>query len=236
LKEIDSTKKAEFPFTLPVIRNFEPIEFHPSITFFVGENGSGKSTIVEALAIAWGFNAEGGSLNFSFSTRRSHSSLWEYIRLARSHRRPKDGYFLRAESFYNVASEIDVLDEEPAGGPPIKNSYGGVSLHAQSHGESFFSLMMHRFGGGLYILDEPEAALSPTRQMAMLARMHDLAKGGSQFIVATHSPILLAYPNAKIIQLNDGRLSSVSYEETEHFVVMRNFLNNHKAMVSSLTA
>src|SRR5690606_29322572 len=147
---------------------------------------------LEALAVAWGFNAEGGTKNFSFSTKVSHSHLCKLIRLSRSYLRPKDGFFLRAESFYNVATEIEKLDEGP-GGPPIIDSYGGTSLHNQSHGESFFALMMNRFGGqGLYILDEPEAALSPTRQMAMIARMHQLIAKGSQFIIATHSPILMA--------------------------------------------
>ncbi|WP_075188172.1 AAA family ATPase [Teredinibacter haidensis] len=226
----------EFPLTLPMMQCFDDIEFHPRVTFFVGENGTGKSTFLEALAIAWGFNAEGGTKNFSFSTRTSHSALWKYLRLSRSYQRPKDGFFLRAESFYNVATEIDKLDEGP-GGPPIINSYGGVSLHEQSHGESFFALMMNRFGGqGLYILDEPEAALSPTRQMAMLARMHQLIADGSQFIIATHSPILMAYQDSKIISLDDGEMNEIKYEETEHYTVTKYFLNNHESMVKQLTA
>lgn len=224
----------DFPFTLPVIKNLESIDFHPSVTFLVGENGSGKSTLIEALAVAWGFNAEGGTKNFSFSTMESHADLWKYFRISRSYRKPKDGFFLRAESFYNVASEIQKLDEGP-GGPPIIDSYGGVSLHNQSHGESFFALMMNRFGGqGLYILDEPEAALSPTRQMAMLARMHQLILDGSQFIIATHSPILMAYPDSKIMSLEGGHLKEVQYEETEHYIVTKRFLNDHKSMVQQL--
>lgn len=224
----------EYPFSLPVLRNFETLEFHPKVTFIIGENGTGKSTLLEAIAVALGFNPEGGTRNFKFTTRASHSKLHNHIRLSRSHRRPKDGFFLRAESFYNLASEIDRLDEEP-GGPPIINSYGGTSLHAQSHGESFLSLMIHRFGGkGIYILDEPEAALSPTRQMAMLSRMHELVRSESQFIIATHSPILLSYPNAKITHLDEHGLQEVHYTETEHYLITKQFLNNHEGMLSKL--
>lgn len=225
----------QYPFSLPVIRNFDTLTFHPKVTFLIGENGSGKSTLLEAIAVAFGFNPEGGTKNFSFSTRASHSKLHEYLRLAKSYKRPKDGFFLRAESFYNVASEIDKLDEEPFSGPPLKDSYGGISLHAQSHGESFFSLMIHRFGGkGLYILDEPEAALSPTRQMAMLTRMHNLIENESQFIIATHSPILMAYPAAKIVSLNEGSFHEIDYRETEHYLITKQFLNNYERMLSEL--
>lgn len=224
----------EYPFSLPVIRNLEKLTFHPAVTFIIGENGSGKSTLLEALAAVWGFNPEGGTKNFKFSTRTSHSCLYKYIRLVKSFKRAKDGFFLRAESYFNVGTEIERLDEEP-GGPPIINSYGGISLHEQSHGESFFSLMNHRFGGnGLYILDEPEAALSPTRQMAMLTRMHELINQNSQFIIATHSPIILAYPNAQILEIANGELTFSNYEETEHYSVTRDFLNSHKAFLKSL--
>lgn len=218
-----------YPFNLDVVRNFDSLEFHPKVTFIIGENGSGKSTLLEAIATAWGFNPEGGTKNFNFSTRPSHSNLHEYFRLAKSFKKAKDGFFLRAESFYNVASNIDQLDEEPGFGPPIKNSYGRKSLHHQSHGESFFSLMTHRFGGkGLYILDEPEAALSPTRQMAMLSRIHQLVEQESQFIIATHSPIILAYPQARIYELTNGKLNVCKYENTEHFLVTKKFLNDYE--------
>ncbi|MCU7801933.1 MAG: AAA family ATPase [Candidatus Thiodiazotropha sp. (ex Lucinoma borealis)] len=224
-----------YPFSLPVIRNLENLIFHPSVTFIIGENGTGKSTLLEAIATAWGFNPEGGTLNFKFSTRSSHSDLYKYIRLVKSYRRPRDGFFLRAESYFNVGTEIEKLDEDFSFGPPIINSYGGKSLHEQSHGESFFSLMLHRFGGqGLYILDEPEAALSPTRQMAMLSRIHQLLKLGSQFIIATHSPIILAFPNSQIYELSDGKINLSEYEETEHFQVTKHFLNRYKLMLKEL--
>lgn len=224
----------EYPFNLDVIRNLDTIEFHPKVTFIIGENGSGKSTLLEAIATSYGFNPEGGTKNFAFSTRRSHSELYKYIRLVKSHKRAKDGFFLRAESFYNVASNIDELDEGP-GGPPIINSYGGLSLHKQSHGESFFSLILNRFGGnGLYILDEPEAALSPTRQMAMLSRMHQLIGDHSQFIIASHSPIIMAYPDAKVLAIMDGKLFPTQYEHTEHYCVTKSFLNKTQVYLEQL--
>lgn len=224
----------QYPFSLPAVLHLHSLELHPKVTFIVGENGSGKSTLLEAIAIAWGFNPEGGSKNFRFSTRRSHSELHEYLTLSKGIRRPRDGYFLRAESFFNVATEIEQLDEGP-GGPPIINSYGGRSLHAQSHGESFFSLMTHRFGGnGFYVLDEPEAALSPSRQFALLTRLHQLVETQSQFVVATHSPILLAYPEATLYQISEEGLQSVQYEKTEHYSFARAFLNDPKRYLNFL--
>lgn len=167
--------RSAFPFGLPAVSNLHEIEFHPKVTFLIGENGSGKSTLIEALAVAWGFNAEGGSRNFNFATFSSHSTLNTNLRLTRGVKRAKDGFFLRAESYFNLATNIEHLDAEPAYSPPIIDSFGGKSLHKQSHGESFFALLENRFrGNGLYILDEPEAALSPSRQMSMLVRMHDL--------------------------------------------------------------
>ncbi|MBA4155716.1 AAA family ATPase [Flavobacterium sp.] len=147
----------KYPFSLPVIKNMETIEFHPKVTFFVGENGTGKSTLLEAIATSWGFNPEGGTKNFRFSTRKSHSDLNQYLKLSKSYKKPNDGYFLRAESFYNFATEVESLDKYPSFGPPIIKSYGNKSLHEQSHGESFFALFLHRFKGkGVYLLDEPE--------------------------------------------------------------------------------
>lgn len=221
-----------YPFDLPAVRSLDSLTLHRSVTFIVGENGSGKSTLLEALAIAAGFNAEGGSRNFCFATQASHSDLHRFLRLARSHRRPKDGFFLRAESFFNVATEVDRLDREI---PGLVDSYGGKSLHEQSHGESFIALLKNRFRGhGLYFLDEPEAALSPSRQLAALVRIHDLVQAGSQFVIATHSPILMAYPNATILGVSEAGLAPVRYEDTEHFQITRRFLNNPSGMLRQL--
>ncbi|PXA82468.1 AAA family ATPase [Caulobacter sp. D4A] len=223
-----------YPFNLPVVRGLDTLAFHPRVTFLVGENGSGKSTLIEALAVAWGFNAEGGSRNFNFSSRASHSALHAHIRPIRSTIRPHDGYFLRAESFFNIGTAIEELDREP-GGTPIINSYGDRSLHEQSHGEAFFALFDNRFrGDGLYILDEPEAALSPTRQLSFLARLHELVLARSQFIIATHSPILLGYPDAWIYQASERGLERVEYEDTEHFQVTRSFLNRRQTFLDVL--
>jgi predicted ATPase len=223
-----------YPFNLPVLRGLDELAFHPKVTFLVGENGSGKSTLIEALAVAGGFNAEGGTRNFNFGTRTSHSELHRFVRLVRGIKRPKDGFFLRAESYFNVGTEIEALDRG-GGGPPVIDSYGGVSLHEQSHGESFFALLEHRFGGkGLYILDEPEAALSPSRQLSFLARMHELIGQASQFIIATHSPIILAYPEALIYQASPRGLEQIDYEDTDHFQVTRNFLNRREAFLDVL--
>jgi predicted ATPase len=225
----------KYPFSLPVVRHLETLELHPAVTFLVGENGSGKSTLLEAIAVAWGFNPEGGTKNFRFQTRGSHSVLHEYLRLVKGVRRPRDGFFLRAESFFNVATEIERLDEEPAPSPPIIDSYGGRSLHEQSHGESFLALMMNRFSGhGFYILDEPEAALSPSRQLAMISRMHQLVQARSQFLIATHSPILMAYPDAWIYQITEEGLRRVAYQETEHYAVAKRFLNDTKTQLEIL--
>jgi predicted ATPase len=231
----------EYPFSLPVVRQLDTLELHPSVTFLVGENGSGKSTLMEAIAVAWGFNPEGGTKNFRFGTRASHSALHEYLRLVKGVKRPRDGFFLRAESYFNVASEIERLDEEPAppsvNSPPIINYYGFRSLHEQSHGESFFALMLHRFGGhGFYVLDEPEAALSPSRQLAMISRIHQLVHKRSQFVIATHSPILMAYPSSWIYQITPDGLERVSLEETEHYAVARHFLNDPHGQLERLLA
>jgi predicted ATPase len=226
---------SRYPFSLPAVRHLTSLALHPQVTFLIGENGSGKSTLLEGIAVAWGFNAEGGSRNFAFATRESHSELADCLRLNRAIARPHDGFFLRAESFYNVATEIERLDEEPAPGRRVIDSYGGRSLHEQSHGESFWALFMHRFGAcGLYLLDEPEAALSPTRQLAMLTRLHQLVGQHSQFIIATHSPIILAYPHSKIVQLSPEGPAHVPYEETEHYLVTRQFLSNPERMLALL--
>ncbi len=223
-EKIDFTK---YPFNITAIKNLKELAFHPNVTFIVGENGSGKSTLLEALAINQRFNPEGGSKNFTFHTNNSHSNLYKYIKVIRSTKKLKDGFFLRAESFYNLATNIDELEKIDSG---ILKSYGNRSLHKQSHGESFFSLMQNRFGdNGLYILDEPEAALSPQKQMSMLVLIHKLVDKGSQFIISTHSPILLSYPNARIYEINEtSGINKVSYEETDTYMITRDFLNHYK--------
>ena len=223
-----------YPFNLPAVRSLERLEMHPKVTFLIGENGSGKSTLLEALAVSLGFNAEGGSRNFRFGTRISHSELHEYLRVAKGYKSPRDGFFLRAESFFNVATEIEKLDEGP-GGPPVIGANGGRSLHEQSHGESFLKLLTERFRAqGLYLLDEPEAALSPKRQLAALARVHELVKAGSQFVIATHSPLLMAYPDAWIYQCNADGVHRVTYEDTEHYRVTRDFMADPQRTLGAL--
>lgn len=224
--------------SLPVVRHLYAagsLTLSAPVTFLAGENGTGKSTLLEAIAVAYGFNPEGGSKNFSFATHDSHSPLYQNIKLVKGALRAQDGFFLRAESFYNVASYVDELDRAAAAAPSLKSSYGGRSLHEQSHGESFLSLVVHRFfGHGLYILDEPESALSPARQMALLAAIDSLVKRDSQFIIATHSPILLAYPNAKIFELSEAGIAVTPYLETEHYRLTKQFLNNPGKMLEYL--
>lgn len=204
------------------------------VTILVGENGTGKSTLLEAVAVACGFNPEGGSRNFNFSTNATHSELHRCLRMVRR-AYPKDGYFLRAESLYNVATNIEELDRQPAFSPPLVESYGGKSLHHQSHGESFLSLVQNRLGGsGLYLFDEPEAALSPMRQLTLLSEIDRLVKSGSQLLIATHSPILMAYPGACILELSQQGIRRVEYRETEHYRVTREFLENPERMVHYL--
>jgi predicted ATPase len=216
-----------YPFNLPVVRHLDELVFNPKVTFIVGENGSGKSTLIEALAMAWGFNSEGGSKNFNFATRPSHSELHNFVRPVRSIKRAKDGFFLRAESYFNVGTQIETVG--------VTKSYGGLSPHEQSHGESFFALLEHRFGGkGLYILDEPEAALSPNRQLSFLSRLHELVCDKSQFIIATHSPIILGYPHAWIYAATSSGLERIEYEDTDHFQITRNFLNRRETFLDIL--
>lgn len=222
----------QFPYSLPAFRDLQTLEFHPKVTFILGENGSGKSTLLEAIAIAWGLNPEGGSANFHFATRASHSPLGDCIRLARPPSSPGDSYFLRAESFFNVATEIERLDE---GSGEILGGYGGKSLHEQSHGESFFALFRNRFrDNGLYFMDEPEAALSPTRQIHFLGLLHNYIKHGCQFVIATHSPIILAYPEATIYELSNAGIRSIAYTDTDHYLVTRGFLSNPQRTFSEL--
>jgi len=214
----------QYPFCLPVIKWLDKIYFHPKVTFLIGENGSGKSTLIEAIATNYGFNPEWWSKNFTFSTQQTHSELHQYLRIAKWFKKPKDGYFLRAESYYNLATNIHQLDES-GGWRKIIDSYGGKSLHYQSHGESFFALFMNRFGWqGVYILDEPEAALSPQKQLEFLVRLHHLIENDSQFIIATHSPILLSYPDALILQIDNTEIIPTKYEQTQHYNIYRDFI------------
>lgn len=231
VKDRGAVEAGAFPWMLPAVAALADgggLPLDPAVTFLVGENGSGKSTLIEAFAVAAGLNPEGGSSNFSFSTRDSHSSLAGSLRLNRGLRRPSTDFFLRAESFFTTASYLEQLNRESreagAGGDALA-SYGGRSLHEQSHGESFLVLLLNRFGAnGLYFLDEPEAALSAQNCLTCLRRMHQLVAAGSQFVVATHSPILLAYPGATIYECGESGLTPVDYDDATPVRVTRGFL------------
>ncbi|GAA2389619.1 ATPase AAA [Catellatospora methionotrophica] len=217
----DGADLTAYPFALPVVaglRKAGRLELDPKVTFLVGDNGTGKSTLIEAIAVAAGFNPEGGSQNFAFATRASESVLGRHLTLVRGLRKPRTGFFLRAESFYNVATEIERLQAQ--------GSYGGHSPHERSHGESFLDLVTHRFGPqGLYLLDEPEAALSVYGCLAVIARIQELTAQGSQFVIATHSPILLAVPRARILQFDGaGAITPVGFDEAEPVALTRSFL------------
>jgi predicted ATPase len=230
LKRDEVADFEEYPFSIPAVKALDRLDLHPQVTLLAGENGSGKSTLVEAIAVAAGFNAEGGSRNMQFGTRTSHSELHQHLRLVRGTRSPKTGYFLRAESFFNVASYIEDI-------PEAVGSHGGTSLHEQSHGESFLSLVTNRFGSnGFYLLDEPEAALSLRGNLALMRRMHDLVAEGSQFVVSTHSPILLGYPEARIYVLSESGIDEVAYEETEQYELTRSFLDDRGRFLHYLFA
>jgi predicted ATPase len=217
----------QYPFSIPAIKHLRRLELHPQVTFFAGENGTGKSTLIEAIVAAEGINVEGGSRNFSFSTNDNASELKNFVRLERPFRshRKTDAYFFRAESFFNVASEMERLEIR----------CGGKSLHRQSHGEGFLSLIANRFyGNGLYLLDEPEAALSPSRQLSFLTAIHDLSQSGSQFIIATHSPIILAYPNSVIYWFSEDGITPIQYTDTEHYKTTRAFFANPTRFLKEL--
>jgi predicted ATPase len=229
-----------YPFTLPAVAwlaRSNGIELATGVTFLVGENGTGKSTLVEALAVAAGFNPEGGSQNFRFATRASESSLGDELVLTWGTKKPRTGFFLRAESYYNVATEIERLDREE-GAPPLLPAYGGISPHERSHGESFLDLVVHRFGSrGLYLVDEPEAALSVRGCLALLTRMVDLVAQDCQLIVATHSPILLALPGATILQIGeDGQVHAIDYDDALPVQLTRDFLTAPDRFLSHLLA
>lgn len=232
----DGLPEGSYLAGLPAIRQIarEGLDLQSPVTFFVGENGSGKSTLLEGIAVAFGFNPEGGSRNFRFSTRETHSSLYEGMCLHKGYRQPADSFFLRAESFYNVATQVEEYrdGDEPS---IYYRPYGGRSLHEQSHGESFLALVQGRFRGkGFYLLDEPEAALSPQRQLTLLISLHRLAEEGSQFLIASHSPILLGLPGAAILSFDGGEIHEVTYEETESFQVTEMFLNHREYLLERL--
>ena len=210
-----------YPFSIPAVKGLERLEFDPAVTFFVGENGSGKSTLIEAIVIKAGYNPGGGTKNFRGSARPSESELHNYLRLARGARRETWGFFLRGETMFNVFTEAE--------------GYWRESMHEKSHGEAFLWVALHTFrDGGLYILDEPESALSPQRQLSFLCRIRQLVSAGSQFIISTHSPILMAYPEARIYRLDQEGIHDVRYEDTEHYAITKAFLQNPGRMLREM--
>jgi len=220
-------EKSKYPFSIPFLKKINEIEFHKNVTFLVGENGSGKSTLIEGIALGMGFSAEGGTRNFNIETSKNISSLHKYLKFHMSYSKPKDYYFLRAESFYNVATYMDETN--------YLEGYGGVSLHSQSHGESFLAVLNKKLqGNGLYIFDEPEAALSPQGQLQAVAEIHKLVNLNSQLIIATHSPIIMAYPNAKILNIDKNGVEELKFEETEHFKTYSLFFSNHKELIKRI--
>lgn len=220
----------QYPFHLPLINKLDKLFINENVTFFVGENGSGKSTLLEAIADQCGFNPASGGKNNRFHVDQAESALGDHIRLSWS-RKGIPGFFLRAESFYQFASHLDEIAKEDS---DIYQTYGGQSLHQRSHGEAFLQVFLNRFhANGIFLLDEPEASLSPARQLALLKVIHDLSPT-SQFIIATHSPILLGYPDAKIWSFDGGELAPIAYEETEHFAITKSFLDNRTKILKRL--
>ncbi|CAI8850932.1 ABC transporter [Pseudomonas sp. IT-347P] len=215
------------------LRGLFPLQFNNKITVFIGENGSGKSTLLEALAIKLGCNPEGGGKNFNFSTENTHSNLHDTLTLSKGYRREKDVFFYRAETFYNLNTAIRKLDAEGSFDPEIKTYYGGVDLHCMSHGEAMEALFHHRFKAqGLYVLDEPEASLSPLRQLVFINRIIELSRGGAQFIIATHSPLIMSIPGCDLRQITRGRCEQIAPEDTDAYAVYKAVLNSAGAYIA----
>lgn len=226
--EIDWSRIDEDSYlkTIEAIRSVDSLRFHKPVTFFVGENGSGKSTLLEAIAVSAGFNPEGGTRNYNFSTHDSHSDLCQAMRIIKGAGRAKWGYFLRAESFYNVATQEMLYADE---------NHPSRRYHEKSHGESFLALAQQQLSpNGVYLFDEPEAALSPQRQLTLLLEIYECAKNGSQFFIATHSPILLGMPDAEILTLDGGEIHACTYEETESYQITKMFVNNREQLLKQL--
>lgn len=232
---------ALYPFTVPAIESLTSLDFPSRVTFFTGENGTGKSTLLEAIAAHIGFGREGGNRNFT-PLETTHSSratepLTRALRLGFFPHRSGEGFYFRAESLFNVATHLDQLDAEGGLGPPVLDAYGGISLHQRSHGETFFTVLDHKFRrSGLFLLDEPEAALSPQRQLSFVILLHDTLREypDAQFIISTHSPILLATPNAQILSFDQNQIHAINYEDTPAFQVTRRVMLDHRSFINDL--
>lgn len=228
----DEIPRNSYLKSIPSLSKVKRVDFTTPITFFVGENGTGKSTLLEGIAVAYGFNAEGGTKNYRFSTFDDVSELGQAIHITKGFKKPRTGYFFRAESFFNVATKTEDYRDQP------KEIYyarsGGRSFHEQSHGESFLALFQTFDPEGIYIMDEPEAAISPQRQMTLLIEIVQMAKKGAQFIIATHSPILLGTPGARILSFDGESLHECAYEETESYRITEMFINDRENIINKL--
>ncbi len=230
---------AAYPFSVPAIASLTHLKLTARVTLFAGENGTGKSTLLESIAAHIGFGREGGNRNFTNeSTDSVHATdpLTRALRLGFD-KRTGEGFYFRAESLYNIASHLDALDSEGGPGPPVLDAYGGISLHQRSHGETFFTVLDHKFRrSGLFLLDEPEAALSPQRQLAFLVLIHDTLRDykDAQFIISTHSPILLGYPAAQVLSFDGGRIHEIPFDQTDAWQIARRFLNDREALLKTL--
>ena len=223
--EWDEVPRDSYLRDIPALKGFQRLSFDSNVTFFAGENGTGKSTLLEGIAVAYGYNPEGGTKNYHFSTYHDVSELEEAIRLVRGYRQRNSGYFFRAESFFNVATAT-ALQYNDDGTMP--------DYHAQSHGESFLSFLQDECREGVYLMDEPEAALSPQRQLTLMLHIRNMSLEGSQFIIATHSPILLGLPGARILNFSEDGIQLIQYEETESYQITKLFLERRKQILDEL--